>query len=114
MKGLPALVLTYVFNVLAVASTDYAPGIYCNNVTKTWNESVEDCKDKGGTLVSYVTDIGKTLDELCLKEDIDVWTADYAWEPKRSGFSSARIVSVMFSHNCSILLFLLRFSGIIV
>ncbi|XP_053406537.1 uncharacterized protein LOC128559281 [Mercenaria mercenaria] len=88
MKGLPALVLTYVLNILAVASTDDAPGIYCNLVPQTWHEAVEDCKDKRGDLVSFQTGIGKKIDELPLKGDIDVWTADYAWKPE-NGFSSA-------------------------
>ena len=43
----------------------------------TWKDAVQNCKTKGGKMLSFRTGLGANLDRFGLISDFDVWTADY-------------------------------------
>ncbi|XP_053406539.1 uncharacterized protein LOC123547985 [Mercenaria mercenaria] len=73
VTGLVLVVGTYVSE-----QHDFTRNIFCNNEVQTWYEAAEVCKIGGGKLVAYDTGLGKSIAELNLIQEVDIWTADYA------------------------------------
>lgn len=47
---------------------------------------MEACLNVRGTNVAFDTGIGKNIENINLKSEADVWTADYAWPATRNFF----------------------------
>jgi hypothetical protein len=43
----------------------------------TWQEAMENCQNKSGQMLPFVTGLGQNIDKFHLKGETDLWTADF-------------------------------------
>ncbi|XP_060578979.1 uncharacterized protein LOC132735956, partial [Ruditapes philippinarum] len=73
MKDYAFLVFIVLIKALVSSTKDFPPSVSCNMELSTWQESAKKCSNRGGKMFPFATG----LDQLHLKHEIDVWTADY-------------------------------------
>ncbi|XP_060602555.1 uncharacterized protein LOC132755679 [Ruditapes philippinarum] len=71
-------ILLIFVNVVLSSTQDLGlADVSCNKNLLTWQQAVKECVVNGRELISFETGLGKKLEELDLKSDVDIWTADY-------------------------------------